>query len=43
MGREWNRSINPLFTSVDRPIAVAIAPNTTVCVKIPGIRKSTYG
>ena len=29
--------------SVARPIAVAIEPNTTVCTKIPGIRKSTYG
>ncbi len=29
--------------SVARPIAVAIAPNTTVWTKIPGIRKSTYG
>ena len=28
--------------SLARPIAVAMAPNTTVCTNTPGIRKSTY-
>ena len=43
IGRARNRSISPLFMSVARPMAVASEPNTTVCTKIPAIRKSTYG
>ena len=38
IGSAWNRSMRPLFMSVASPIAVAIAPNTTVCTKMPGIR-----
>jgi hypothetical protein len=41
IGNDRNRSRSPLFMSVARPIAVAIAPKTTVCTKIPGIRNST--
>ena len=43
MGSERNRSSIPDFRSAAKPTAVAIAPNTTVCTKMPGIRKSTYG
>jgi hypothetical protein len=43
MGSDRNRSINPWLRSVASPIAVFSAPNVTVCTKIPGIRKSTYG
>ena len=38
MGSAWNRSIRPDFTSEASPIAVAMAPNVTVCTKMPGIR-----
>ena len=38
IGSERNRSSKPLCTSVASPIAVAMAPNTDVWTKIPGIR-----
>jgi hypothetical protein len=43
MGRDRNRnrSMMPLLMSWDRPTAVEVAPNTTVCTMTPGIRKST--
>ena len=41
MGRDRNRSMMPLLMSWDRPTAVEVAPNTTVCTMMPGIRKST--
>jgi hypothetical protein len=43
MGNDRNRSSSPECRSVERPIAVVIAPNTTVWAKMPGMRKSTYG
>jgi len=41
MGRDRNRSMMPVLMSWDRPTAVEVAPNTTVCTMTPGIRKST--
>jgi hypothetical protein len=38
MGSDRNRSMRPLLRSVARPTAVAMAPNTVVWTKIPGIR-----
>ena len=43
MGSERKRSSRPLCTSAARPTAVLVAPNTAVCTKMPGMRKSTYG
>ena len=42
-GNDAKRSSNPLFRSVASPTPAASDPNTTVCTKMPGIRKSTYG
>ena len=42
MGRERNRSIMPLERSSASPTPVWVEPNTTVCTKMPGIRKSMY-
>src|SRR5207247_121439 len=42
MGSDRNRSSSPLLRSAARPMAAASEPNTTVCTKMPGIRKSTY-
>jgi hypothetical protein len=39
IGSERKRSIIPRFRSSARPIPVAVAPNTALCTKIPGIRK----
>ena len=39
MGKDRNRSMMmPLLMSWDRPTAVEVAPNTTVCTMMPGIR-----
>ena len=38
MGSERNRSIRPLCRSSASPMPVAMAPNTAVCTKMPGIR-----
>src|ERR687898_2716682 len=43
MGSDRNRSSRPLFRSVAKPTAVAIAPKTVICTNTPGSRKSTYG
>jgi isocitrate dehydrogenase (NAD+) len=41
MGSDRNRSIIPPARSSASPIPVWVEPNTVVCTKIPGIRKST--
>nr|WP_254126927.1 hypothetical protein [Aquihabitans sp. G128] len=38
MGSERNRSMMPLPMSSARPMAVEVAPNTTIWPKMPGIR-----
>ena len=38
IGSDRNRSIRPLCRSSARPTPVWIAPNTTVCANMPGIR-----
>ena len=41
IGSDLNRSITPLLQVVGEADPVVSAPNTTVCTKIPGMRKFT--
>ena len=41
IGKERKRSSSPLRRSSESPTAVFTHPNTTVCTKMPGIKKST--
>src|SRR5580765_7009111 len=43
IGNDLNRSMRPLCRSSLRPTPVFIAPNATVWMNTPGMRKSTYG
>jgi hypothetical protein len=40
IGSERNRSMMPLVMSSARPLPVMVAPNSTVCAKMPAIRNS---
>jgi len=42
IGRLRNRSTMPFCTSSASPAPVMVAPNTTVCAKMPAIRNSRY-
>ena len=38
IGSDRKRSMIPLLMSCDSPTAVAVAPKTTVCTMMPGMR-----